>query len=137
MRTKVFIAALMSALFICAYAQDSIPPPFGGVDAEIRTPNGKLVPDSWRVPEGDQTYLNMLNRTFLNTYSGYDSITAWSSCTYNCRGYAWHMTYDNNMNDPVVIENRNQGESIYWSDGSYVEVPFAFATRVVYGEHTA
>ena len=139
MRTKVFIAALMSALFTCAYAQDSIPPPDGRVAAEISTPNGNPVPNSWLVPEGGQTDLDRLNRDFLNLYSGYDSITAWSSHTYNCRGYAWHMTYDNNMNDPVVIENRNQGESIYWSDGSYVEVPFAFATRVVYSqpEHTA
>ena len=47
------------------------------------------------------------------------------------------MTYDNKLNDPVIIENRNQGESIYWKDGSYVVVPFAFATRVVYGGHTA
>ncbi len=99
-------------------------------------------------PKGSVVYCGEL------VSSDYDSSTKWAMANqisllynvniageatrhYNCHGYAWHM-YDNNLNDPVVIYNGffgsdDNGEAVYWNDGSFIQVTDQnLATRVSY-----
>ncbi|MBN2610110.1 MAG: hypothetical protein JXB00_00995 [Bacteroidales bacterium] len=85
----------------------------------IYTPKGNPVPDtySW-IPEWTSYQVDSANLYTSLTYPNATRI-ADVSRTYNCHGYAWQFSEGG---QPLWIGWRTVGaQSIYWSDGSYIE----------------
>jgi hypothetical protein len=98
----------------------------------IYTPKYSVVPDAgvYVLQDFTQDYKQSINNEILNNYDDVE-ILGDATKKYNCHGYAWHMTENG---DTVWIDT----EEIYWQDGSYIEVPESFATKVsYYGDHSA
>lgn len=79
-------------------------------------------------------YLTELLRT---NYNGAILVGS-PSYQYNCHAYAWHVSEGG---EKVWIGfDGSKAEDIYWTDGSYIEVPESKATKVSYhesGNHSA
>lgn len=106
--------------------------------ANIRTPNDSLAKGATKNrTEHSPADLAYLNQYYDLTYSNalkLDSATR----TYNCHGYAWHMSSNSNT-EAVVISGGNPHpvtglddyEDIYWTSGSYIEVCTPIASAKV------
>lgn len=107
----------------------------------IRTPKGTIVPDTKRLTSSDVTTstaeIAYLREYLRETYNGAILIDV-PSLKYNCHAYAWHVSEGGEKvwigySDPTA-------EDVYWTDGSYYEVPESEATKVSYhesGNHSA
>ena len=107
----------------------------------LRTPKGSEVRDTWRFTGMEIIWgsneLADYDEYISETYNGATRIGD-PTRTYNCHAYAWRMS--EGYTDPVWIgvKPRLDPVSIYWTDGSYIEVPENVATKVVYvGNHSA
>ena len=92
----------------------------------IYTPRGSLV-HGIMVKSELTTYERMSILSQLADQYPNATVLASETTSYNCHGYAWHMTTGG---EPVWIEGPNQ--SIYYDDGSYVSTTADDATRVCY-----
>jgi len=63
-----------------------------------------------------------------------DSTSTW---TYNCHGYAWHMTEGGST--VWIGWHTTSEEDVYWTDQSYIETTEANASKISYynGDHSA
>lgn len=112
----------------------------------VKTPKGTTVQNTGKLISSDITYtstqLATLRETLKNNYNEATLIDV-PSFKYNCHAYAWHVSeggdkvwigiYDNLDAKPIA-------EDVYWTDGSYIEVPENKATKVSYhesGDHSA
>ena len=103
----------------------------------ITTPRGSQVSDTCNPSEyDDPDYIAYLNNYYDEAYPNATRLGD-ASNTYNCHGYAWHMSEGGGT---IMIGcNSSTAEDIYWTDGSYDEMPsVAYATKVRYsGNHSA
>lgn len=89
-----------------------------GTPATIQTPNGSFVPDSYYFPEFSWSEISYWNNWCTTNYPN-ATFLANSSNTYNCHGYAWHISQGgSNVWIGAYFYN---SEDIYWQDGSYIE----------------
>ncbi len=105
------------------------------IPVTINTPNGSSLPDAGKfvgndIVPGSYEYYYIINY-ITATYPG-TTIISPPTKKYNCHGYAWNMTEGGDtawINSPI---------DLYWTDGSYVEVDEAHASKIVYsGDHSA
>ena len=95
----------------------------------IYTPKGSLVMDTYISPEKLTAYdIQYINGRLALEYPNAIKLQEATS-TYNCHAYAWHMVEGGN---PVWMGWSSNPTSIYWTDGSYVEVNSAQGTKVSY-----
>lgn len=107
----------------------------------VKTPNGSTVQDTWKLTSTDISYsssqLASLRNELQNNYNGATLVEV-PSYKYNCHAYAWHVSEGG---DKVWIGlNGRTAEDVYWTDGSYIEVPESMASKVSYhesGNHSA
>ena len=99
----------------------------------IYTPNGTAVP-GLLLTGNDHTSANIAYIMHeMATYYSQAEIIEGPTKKYNCHAYAWHVSEGGNQ----VWLNRPD-ESLYWSDGSYIEVPEELGVKVSYfGDHSA
>jgi hypothetical protein len=115
----------------------------------VYTPNGTEVP-AWITSElskSDRAYwdsyfaLHYPNAIQLSTYGNYSS-----TGRFNCHGYAWYMSENNDeLSNPRWIglgyNEPSDPEYSYWEDGSYIEVSSSniFGSKVNWssGDHSA
>ncbi|MCD6169525.1 MAG: hypothetical protein J7J76_03105 [Candidatus Latescibacteria bacterium] len=102
----------------------------------IYTPRGSVVPDTWILDEmsaEDIAYWNW----YVEEYYPNATRLSDASRTYNCHGYAWHVSEGGNK--VWIGYSTTTAEDIYWNDGSYDEMPSETnATKVSYsGNHSA
>lgn len=119
MKTKLFVSLF---LLLSVYV-------FADYRADVQTPNGSNVV-AYVTTEStaatrvyfDSHFANAYpNAQQIDTYAGYSS-----SRTFNCHGYAWYMSeFQVPLSHPrwIGYSAGNIDEHVYWSDGSYVEVP--------------
>lgn len=104
----------------------------------IYTPNGSVVPDTYQITGDDNTLspseLAALASFLYTNYEGAELLGGLTN-RYNCHGYAWHVSEGGN--NVWIGYNSSTAENIYWTDGSYIEVPEPLATKVSYDESTA
>ena len=105
----------------------------------VKTPNNNTVPYTYIYTGIDtsytQTELNSLAPEISYLYDG-AVIVGTSTKKYNCHGYAWHI-YEGGSNAWIGKDNTT-AHYAYWEDQSYMPVPEAVATKVVYtGNHSA
>jgi len=107
----------------------------------VKTPKGSIVSDTRiltctdvSTSDPEMEYLTEYLRT---NYNGAILVGS-PSYQYNCHAYAWHVSEGG---DKVWIGfDGSKAEDIYWTDGSYIEVPESKATKVSYhesGNHSA
>lgn len=107
---------------------------YGDYESVTRyTPNGSSVL-AWKLfrnelSQTDKDYLEEQAETNYNAHA-----VSEATKTYNCHGFAWHMTAGGDSVWIGLTPNSYTDENIYWTDGSYVEVPESLATRVSYYE---
>jgi len=107
----------------------------------VKTPNNSVVQDTYTLTSPDVYYtsdqLSSLASYLYTNYNGAEIIDV-PSLKYNCHAYAWHVSEGG---DKVWIGKKTDtAEDIYWTDGSYTEVPESIATKVSYdqsGNHSA
>ena len=100
----------------------------------ITTPCGNVVPDTYIFSGQDMTSgssdynyrVNYVHNNYPNA-----TIVGPPSYKYNCHGYAWNVSEGGNQ--VWIGLNYIGSDSIYWTDGSYIEVPKTSATKVSYG----
>lgn len=108
----------------------------------VRTPYGTVVPDTWyRNEQYDDDWKSYIETEALKLYPGIKILNYYwpgeqytPTTTYNCHAFAWHMTEVANGASNKVWIGMSQGtaEDVYWTDGSYIEVPQSEATKVSY-----
>ena len=101
--------------------------------ANIYTPRGTLVPGVHRLTTGNISFSTTDSIALKNyisaTYNGAIMLRV-PSLTYDAPGYTWHTS---ETGDEVVFNvNTMLADTLYVSDGSYIEVPEALGTKVVY-----
>lgn len=84
----------------------------------IYTPLGTPVFDTYITPELASWEITYLNQYFTSLYPN-AILLANASGTYNCHGYAWHMTQGGG--NVWLGYYTVWAEDIYWQDGSYAE----------------
>jgi hypothetical protein len=95
----------------------------------IYTPKGSLVMDTYISPEALTAYdIQYINGRLALEYPNAIKLQEATS-TYNCHAYAWHMVEGGG---PVWMGWNLNPTSIYWTDGSYVEVNSTQGTKVSY-----
>ena len=112
--------------------------------AYIYTPNGTLVSDTYSLsglinPTYNQSQINTIEH-LLDSLDDGATLLDTADYRYNCHAYAWHMSYHPSAEPVWMGWQTSTAEDIYWTDGSYVEVPEAIATKVSYhqsGNHSA
>jgi len=108
------------------------------IPVTIYTPNGSVVPDTYQITGSDYNYSPSEIAglaDYLNVvYEGAMLMEAPTN-RYNCHAYAWHVSEGGN--NVWLGANTSTAENIYWTDGSYIEVPEAAATKISYDEVTA
>jgi hypothetical protein len=95
--------------------------------------------NAYIVPENSQAWIDATNAYAASQFPN-ATIISNSSQTYNCHGYAWHMS--NGGSTRWIGYYVTTDEDIYWGDGSYVEVSGRVtpsATKVSYAssDHSA
>ena len=104
----------------------------------IHTPKGSIVPDTYTINENDHSYssdeLAALQSSLYINYDGAELIAP-PSKKYNCHAYAWHISEGGGQ--VWLGYYTNTAENVYWTDGSYKEVPESLSTKVSYHESTA
>ena len=104
----------------------------------IHTPKGSIVSDTYIINENDYSYsfdeLVALQSSLYTNYDGAELIAP-PSKKYNCHAYAWHISEGGEQ--VWIGRYTNTAENIYWTDGSYKEVPESLSTKVSYDENTA
>lgn len=65
--------------------------------ASIQTPNGSFVPDSYYETEMSWADIQYYNNATIAAYPNATFLSN-SSKTYNCHGYAWHVSEGGTMN---------------------------------------
>jgi len=110
MRTLLIIFILVCSLFTKIISQTA---------TTIYTPNRSVVPDTYIIPEATAAQIAALNQYALNTFPN-ATIVSNASTTYNCHGYAWHITEGGN--NTWIGYNTTTAEDIYWTDDSYYEI---------------
>jgi len=110
---------------------------------KVKTPYGSIVPETYIFTAGpnndhlppNQSQINAWI-AYLDTYYCGATYEATKTRTYNCHGYAWHMSEGGS---PVWIDLcPTAGHHKYWLDGSYTAVAENVATKVTYtGNHSA
>ena len=107
----------------------------------VKTPKGSIVPDTKILTCSDITTsdseMEYLKESLRENFNG-AILVGPPSYQYNCHAYAWHVSEGGEkvwigFDDP-------KSEDIYWTDGSYYEVPESEATKVSYhetGNHSA
>lgn len=112
----------------------------------IYTPNGSLVKGLKSYQELTSSEIAASNFHHDITYPNATRIAS-ATRTYNCHGYAWHMSSDSNEEavwieggDLVPPHGMPNNEDVYWTDGSYIEIctPYRFS-KVSYNisDHSA
>lgn len=108
---------------------------------DIKTPNNSIVEDTYDFTGTDFSFTSAqiatLQTDLTNNYNGAILIDV-PSRKYNCHAYAWHV-YEGGS-EVWIGYNTSTAENIYWTDGSYTEVPENLATKVSYhesGNHSA
>jgi hypothetical protein len=87
--------------------------------AQPVTPRGTAVTDYSYPTEFSAWYIAFVDSVVCKDYENATFISS-SSNTYNCHGYAWHMTEGGSA---VWIGSATEtAEDVYWTDGSYCEV---------------
>lgn len=85
----------------------------------VQTPQGSIVADTYVMPEkfsaADVEYIN--NRMEIEYPRAI--VLRPATTTYNCHAYAWHVSEGGSA---VWIGRYTNTTSIYWTDGSYVEI---------------
>ena len=112
--------------------------------AYIYTPNGSYVSDTYSLsgfsnPTYNEAQISTIELLLDSLYDGATLLGA-PDYRYNCHAYAWHMEDHPNAAPVWMGWQTTTAEDIYWTDGSYVEVPEAIATKVSYhgsGNHSA
>lgn len=106
--------------------------------ATIHTPMGSVVPDTYYITGDDYNFtsaeLDALANELFTNYDGAE-IVGVPTNRYNCHGYAWHVSEGGG--NLWIGYNTSTAENIYWTDGSYIEVPESEATKISYDESTA
>jgi len=106
---------------------------------DVKTPNNSTVYDTYIFDGIDSDLSPSEMADFLwrlkYWYDGAQMVGP-ASFTYNCHGYAWHVCEGG---FPAWIGyDTDTAHHRYWNDSSYIEVPPAEATRIVYsGNHSA
>jgi hypothetical protein len=107
----------------------------------VKTPNNSTVQDTYTLTSTDVSYSpSQIAALAADYYANYNEAVVLEapSFKYNCHGYAWLVTEGGNK---VWIGRYDiTTEDIYWTDGSYIEVPENIATKVSYhqdGNHSA
>ncbi len=115
--------------------------PTYNITTTVKTPNGSTVPDTWILASSDVTTSTAeiaYWKEYLRTnFNGATLIEA-PSYKYNCHAYAWHVCEGGDK--AWIGRYDTTAENVYWTDGSYVEVPESEATKVSYhesGNHSA
>jgi hypothetical protein len=103
----------------------------------VKTPNNSTV-QAYSLTSADVSYSSAQLATIASdlaaNYNGAELIEA-PSYKYNCHAYAWHVSEGGSK-----VWINTDDEDIYWTDGSYIEVPESDATKVSYhqsGDHSA
>ena len=112
--------------------------------AYIYTPNGSYVSDTYSLsgcsnPTYNEAQISTIELLLDSLYDG-ATLLGTPDYRYNCHAYAWHMEDHPNAAPVWMGWQTTTAEDIYWTDGSYVEVPEAIATKVSYhgsGNHSA
>jgi len=107
----------------------------------VKTPHCSVIPDTYELTIADVSYtstqlLTIANDLYVN-YNGAELIDAPSN-KYNCHAYAWHVSEGGNK--VWIGYYTDTAEDVYWTDGSYIEVPENESTKVSYhqdGNHSA
>ena len=104
-----------------------------------KTPNNSTVSDTY-VFTGTEIAPSTFELLLLESdlYSNYNQAELIGPPTkkYNCHAYAWHIREGGN--NVWIGYYSTTAHNIYWTDGSYTEVPENRATKVVYtGNHSA
>lgn len=92
---------------------------FTQTQTTVFTPKGSAVSDTYVVPEFSSSQIAAGNNFVATSYPNATRLTD-ASATYNCHGYAWHISEGGN--NVWIGYYTAAAEDIYWSDGSYVEV---------------
>ena len=107
----------------------------------VKTPKGSTVTDTGILTSSDITYstaqIASLREYLQSQYNGAILVDV-PSFAYNCHAYAWHVSEGGNK--VWIGLNGSKAEDVYWTDGSYYEVPENEATKVSYhesGNHSA
>ena len=89
-----------------------------------------------RSPEYTPDAIAFLNAYYTTTYP-FATVISNSSATYNCHGYAWHITEGGEVRW-IGLDNMSE-EDIYMSDSSYIQVKPTAPAKVSYGysDHSA
>jgi hypothetical protein len=106
------------------YAQSDIYSP-------VSTPKGSVVRAWVRTPEYTPDSIAFLNAHYTTTYPLATFISN-SSATYNCHGYAWHITEGGEAR--WIGRDNTSEEDIYMSDSSYIQVNPTTPAKVSYGD---
>lgn len=105
----------------------------------LRTPNNREVKNTWQLDDSDltQSQKNELAHSLMSSYA-VDSLDE-ATLQYNCHSYAWNVSEGGPYVWVGLFSDETQSpQSVYWSQGSYIEVPEAIATKVRYtGDHSA
>lgn len=108
---------------------------FANAQVAIFTPNGSPV-IAYSIEEMSIPEINYIDATIKAQYPNAEFIDH-SSQTYNCHGYAWHVSEGG---ESVWIGyDSSSHEDIYWLDGSYSEVSIQNGQKVSYvsDDHSA
>ncbi len=92
---------------------------FSQTQTTVFTPNGSAVSDTYIIPEFSSSQITAANNYVETNYPNATRLTD-ASATYNCHGYAWHISEGGN--NVWIGYYTVTAEDIYWTDGSYVEV---------------
>ncbi|MFM7429635.1 MAG: hypothetical protein ACKO1F_07015, partial [Flammeovirgaceae bacterium] len=92
---------------------------FAQTQTTVFTPKGSAVPDTYIIPEFSSSQITAGNNYVATNYPNATRLTD-ASATYNCHGYAWHISEGGN--NVWIGYYTVTAEDIYWNDGSYVEV---------------
>ena len=104
----------------------------------IYTPMGSVVPGISEGRNFSNSILETITAEYRETYPNAILLSSYSN-SYNCHGYAWHMSEGGNE---VWID---ETPSIYWTDSSYVETNFNdvefekiyYVPKLYSGDHSA
>ncbi len=113
-----------------------------------KTPNNSKVSDCWVFDGKEKIWteaqLATIQDELDSLYSG-AILVSQPSEKYNCHAYAWHIVEGGNelwmgSSEGMFPNGYTNPTYLYWTDGSYEEVPEAMATKVAYdneGNHSA
>ncbi|MDR3286840.1 MAG: T9SS type A sorting domain-containing protein [Prevotellaceae bacterium] len=108
----------------------------------VRTPNNSIVQGAYSFNGTDDSFSSTQISalvSYLTVNYGAELISL-PTYQYNCHAYAWHVSEGGNNVWIGLHPSEVTAEDIYWTDGSYVEVPESIATKVSYhqnGNHSA